>query len=257
MILEHIKKFIFKSKYVFCILLKEKRYKYKLKYLLKKNKCSDVLVVSFSGFKSGKMPGVYNYIRTLEDLPCNKLFILDNFGYQKRGSYYLGENGDYFVRTLVIELIKKVMKELNIKTLITIGSSKGATCALMFGLELQAKAIIAGAPQYHIGNYLNADVHRELLRAVCGDCSDKSVQYLNSIMPDVINNANAEKSVIYLHYSKNEHTYNEHIFDMIKDIEQRGIVINHDIEQYENHHDVAKYFPSFLHKTVLNLINED
>ena len=67
----------------------------RLRYLLQTSRLSDTLVVCFSGFGNGGV-AKYNYISTLKSVNANKLFILDDFGYNKQGSYYLGENGDWF-----------------------------------------------------------------------------------------------------------------------------------------------------------------
>lgn len=73
----------------------QKSYK-DIKYVLEKSKTkSDTLIVSFSGFSKMGNPPVYNYESTLRPIDANKLFILDDTGYNKAGSYYLGENGVY------------------------------------------------------------------------------------------------------------------------------------------------------------------
>lgn len=79
--------------------LKEKKYKGRLKYLYEGHS-SDTLIIVFSGFADKP---VYNYIRTLKDVCCDKLFILDDFGY--RGSYYWYENGSNYPFLLVKDLI--------------------------------------------------------------------------------------------------------------------------------------------------------
>ena len=79
--------------------LKERKFKRRLKYIYE-NHSSDKLLVVFSGFADKP---VYNYIRTLKDIKCNKLFILDDFGY--RGSYYWYENGKSYPLELVSSLI--------------------------------------------------------------------------------------------------------------------------------------------------------
>lgn len=146
---------------------KEKKYANRLKYILEKSSMSDILVVVFSGFP-GNAKAKYNYIRTLKSLNCNKLFLLDDFGYKKRGAYYLGEGGDFYVQDLVKELILKTKDELNINYIITAGSSKGGTSAIYHGLRVRANAVIAGAPQYFIGDYLNTDTHRNIFDGIVG-----------------------------------------------------------------------------------------
>lgn len=74
----------------------------KMKYIHERNG-SDTLIVVFSGF--GPVPK-YNYMRTLSKSKIDKLFLLDNFGYQ--GSYYWYENGGDEPKRLVIGLIERI-----------------------------------------------------------------------------------------------------------------------------------------------------
>lgn len=232
------------------IKIAEKQFDNQLKYILNTNRSSDVLIVVFSGFP-GKNGASYNYMRTLKEVKCNKLFILDDFGYEHRGSYYLGESGDYYVKTKVIQLIDKIREELSIKTLITAGSSKGGTCAIMFGLLEKANTIIAGAPQYYIGNYLSDEEKINILKGICGD-NPNAVGELNSLLPDIIQNSSRKNVKIYLHYSINEHTYAEHIQYLIRDLEKSGFQVFKDSKDYSKHEEVALYFPSYL-KEIVNL----
>lgn len=232
----------------------EKTFRNKLKYVLRKKRNSDVLLVVFSGFPGNGKAG-YNYMRTLRNIPCNTLFILDDFGYEQRGSYYLGESGDFFVKELVLELITETMNDLAIKMLVTAGSSKGGTCALMFGLLKKADAIIAGAPQYYIGDYLATDDHHKIMEGICGSNLDAK-DILNRIVPNLVLKYEGNTEV-YLHYSPYEHTYPEHIQYLIDDLNQVGIAIYSDIKNYTAHQDVAYYFPHFLRSTISNILKKN
>lgn len=201
-------------RHIIHIQMSERKYN-RLKYILEKYPESNTLVVVFSGFP-GKTKAKYNYMRTLKETNCNKLFLLDDFGYKKRGAYYLGEDGDFYVQDLVRELVLKIKDELNINYIITAGSSKGGTSAIYHGLRVRANAVIAGAPQYFIGDYLNTDTHRNILDGIVG----ADVELLNGIVREEIQNYDDQKPTIYLHYSKREHTYPEHISDMISDMKK-------------------------------------
>lgn len=87
------------------IWFKERKFKGRLRYIYEDNH-ADKLMIVFSGFSPQKP--MYNYMRTLKNVKTiNKLFILDDFGYQ--GSYYLKEDGLDTPQLLVIELVKKIM----------------------------------------------------------------------------------------------------------------------------------------------------
>ena len=97
----NLKSFIRKASTRVYIRLAQKKYK-RITYLLQKGE-TDTLVISFSGFP-GNGPAKYNYMKTLQKLKAHKLFVLDNFGYQKQGSYYLGEQGDFFYQLRSLSL---------------------------------------------------------------------------------------------------------------------------------------------------------
>lgn len=84
-------------------LINERTYQGRLKYVYKR-KHSKTLIVSFSGF--GPKP-VYNYMRTLNTVALDQLFILDDFGF--KGSYYWYENGVDVPRRLTYDLICKII----------------------------------------------------------------------------------------------------------------------------------------------------
>lgn len=84
-----------------------------IKYVFQQSKKHpNFLIVVFSAFSPKGSPPVYNYIRTLEALDVNKLFILDDHG--ERGCYYLGENRVFEVESSVVSLITFIANQLNI-----------------------------------------------------------------------------------------------------------------------------------------------
>lgn len=230
----------------------EKQYK-RLRYLLQTKSSSETLVVCFSGFGDGGAAR-YNYIKTLHTVNANKLFILDDFGFNKQGSYYLGENGDLFLPDMIVSLIEKIQKERCIKHFVMVGSSKGGSAALFYAIKLEADACIIGAPQYFIGDYLNIDKHLPILNGIMGNTNSESVQKLNCIMKNCVQSAVKHKPQVYIHYSPNEHTYYEHIHAMIDDLEHCGYMVYKDADyEYTEHSEVAKHFPQYL-LSVLNKI---
>lgn len=232
----------------------EDRYK-KLKYILKKTN-SDVLVVVFSGFP-GNSKAKYNYMKTLQDCHCNQLFILDNFGYKKRGSYYLGENGNWFLIEQVQSLVECIVEKLSIKYIIMGGSSKGGTSALFYGIKCNANLVIIGAPQYYVGTYLNTDNHIDILDGIIGGGDrEEAVRRLNEYLPSVIKESKNHPTIC-IHYSPSEHTYSEHIQYMIKNLkDNRYNVIEDNGYIYNRHSDVALHFPKYFQTTVNSYIQK-
>lgn len=53
-----------------------------------------------------------------------------------------------------------------------------------------------------------------------GDENPESIQYLNQLVKEAVaDSKNGQK--VYLHYSPMEHTYKEHIQDLIKDLHRK------------------------------------
>lgn len=140
--------------------------KVQLKYLYYKSK-NDILLVVFSGFGGKNVAGRFNYVRTLRDCRANKLFILDDFGYNSVGSYYLGNNCVVYNDSVIESLVYEIAEKCRAKKIVFAGSSKGGSAALLYGFRMNVNQIICGSPQYKIGDYLNAnDYHRKILGGI-------------------------------------------------------------------------------------------
>lgn len=221
-----------------------------LRYLLLKPRGGQArrLIVSFSGFAAESNRPRYNYIRTLSRFKDLKLFLLDDFGFEQRGSYYLGEGGHFFLREMIPQLVEKIAAEAGVRERVFLGSSKGGTAALLHGLASGADRVIMGAPQYYIGQYLNGTPeHRKILSTVAGSASEAAIRQLDQLLPGLVAGAaGGNKPRVYLHYSKSEHTYREHIAGLILDLRAAGFRVEEDVQAYLNHKDVAAHFPKYL-----------
>lgn len=236
------------------ILYKEKRFKsngYTLKYMLEKNE-SNSLIVVLSGIPRQGLKARYNYGRTLNKIKANKLFILDDFGYDQRGAWYLGKNKDFKIKKSTKELIEKTKKDLGIENTIYCGSSKGGYNALMFGLEDKGSTIIAGGPQYYLGERLTNGVYPTYtLPYIMGkDYNDDDIQFLNVLLPNIVKKSKGNDCEIYLHYSDQEYMFDTHIKYLVEDLNANGIDFVADVEKYEKHAEIAYYFPTFLVDTL-------
>lgn len=225
---------------------------HQLNYILRRKKNAPLVVV-FSAFAGGSNPS-YNYIRTLMPVKeASLLFILDDLiDDENTGSYYLGTEGDFWGIDMVLKLISTQRKMLKSHSLIMLGSSKGGTAAVMFGLIMNAELVIAGAPQYYIGSYLDCDAHRHLLAHLLGkNYTSTDIERVDQILPSLVEDgAQNCHTKFALHYSTEEHTYEEHIRDLVKDLKKYGYDLIEDIEDYSEHGDVRKFFPTFLMTTL-------
>lgn len=249
---------LLKTKYL--MMFKQKTYKgnkYNIKYIYKMNNKSSDLLIIFSACTKIGQKARYNYIKTLDYFKCNKLFILDDFGFDGRGAYYLGKNKDFLIEKDVFSLINKITKEVNPKKEIYIGSSKGGYSALYFGLERKNSYIITGAPQYNLGNYLNLPNHKNILEYIMGDCSEDSIEELNGLIKNKLNSNKDNNNTIYIHYSTEEETYDSDIKPLIDEISATNIMTYHDKKSYGSHSELTLFFPEYIKDSIKTILDSE
>ena len=231
------------------IKLKEKSFGECLKYLYFSN-TSDTLYIIFNGFQEGNVR-LYNYVRALQKSKADRLYILDVWGY--KGSYYLFENGSDTPCKNTLALLNHILQKGHYKHIYSIGSSKGGTAAIYFGLIINASVIIAGACQYNIGNYLTKPEHYEIFRAMMGvNAGNEEREKLNSIMPSHLQKYKDKSSpIIHLLYSKNEHTYQDDIIDLLDKLNECGYRVLEKQYDFSEHNDIGIYFKKYLRGLLL------
>lgn len=213
----------------------------RLKYLYLAGKRRDRLLVVFSAFPGPHGAAGYNMVATFAGADVSRLYILDNFGDEARGAYYLSENGDFYVASLVDDLLSRFMPQDG-KTYF-VGSSKGGYAALYFGIRRGADYVVSGAPQYYIGSYLMASGHAPVLAAMAGDTEKETIACYDKLLPDLIAAPHEKKPLVVLHYSEKEPTFGAHIQYLLSDLRAHGYTVRTDTEEYTAHSDVAKFFP--------------
>ncbi len=211
------------------------------------------------GFQAFSDKGArYNYVRTIRDFDANRLYIKDDFGKNHRGNYYLGCNGKFSVERSVYELIDKYIKKCNARKLIFIGSSKGGYAALNFGIHYKCSEMIIAAPQYYVGTYLNSDKFMVNLEDIVGKnvTGDMIGQLDRRLKEKIKNDTMGGTQRVYIHYSDREHTYEEHVKDLLEDLSARGIQICENVGNYTEHTDLRYYFPEYLRQCLEEIIRE-
>ncbi|AHF08479.1 hypothetical protein DESME_04470 [Desulfitobacterium metallireducens DSM 15288] len=225
-----------------------------INYVLQKGVTNThLLVIIFSGFNSpeDKIQHSYNYMRVLSPIDCHKLFILDSYG--PRGCYYLGQNMSFEVETSVLSLITSIVRRLNVdwQNIVAVGSSKGGSAALYFGLKYNFGYIIAGAPQVLLADYINKTTV-ETARFILGEDNPKE----NSIHLNEIIFKQLDKIVdteIYLLSSENDWQYQIHVKPLLDEMDKHNVKYHIKIDNaMKSHGDIATYFPNFL----LNLLSD-
>lgn len=197
----------------------------------------------------------YNYVRTVAKCQVNRLFIKDDFGVNQLGDYYLGCDGTYSVERAVFELINKFRNKIKPERLIFIGSSKGGYAALNFGLRYENADVIVAAPQYYLADYLDSDKFRKILDDILGkEVTEEKKAQLNIRLKTIIEQDKYGCSQrVFIHYSREEHTYKEHVKDLLHDLKCKDISVQEDIGNYQVHGDLKYYFPDYI-QTVIGKI---
>jgi hypothetical protein len=93
--------------------------------------------------------GHFHRLRMLGDVDHHDwLFLCDEYGADGNGTYYTGEAGDLFVERAMLAVIRDAAREsaAGASSIVTMGSSMGATAALKFGLMLGVRGIVAISP---------------------------------------------------------------------------------------------------------------
>lgn len=222
-----------------------------VRFILKKYN-SDILIVVFQACHSNGAH--YNYYRILKECKVNKLWVKDDFSPNHRGSYYLGEKGKNNVESTVYCLIEKIIKKRKIRKVIFVGSSKGGYAALNFGITYPNSYIVIAAPQYKLGTYLDCEYQMLNLLDIIGSYDKQKILDLDNRLADKIKENANKNQKIYIHYSDCEHTYDEHVKYLIEDLKSINIYVEEDIEHYKIHGELYKYFPSYLVKTLSDII---
>lgn len=225
-----------------------------IKYYFEKAslKNRDKLIIIFSAFSTDEAK--YNYVTALKAIDCNKLFILDDYG--TKGTYYIGLDGQFDIETSVMSLISKIMMEYNItfKNIISVGSSKGGSAALYYGLKYNFSNIIAGAPQYRIGTYLCDLSIKDYGKDTFGEISDGNRIKYDSL---IRNNINSNKGKIRILTSDGDNQYKRVLKDFQYLAEELNLNLDVDKCQIENHGEIAKVFPQYLVNNLNSILEKN
>jgi len=216
------------------------------------------LVVCFSGFNdpSFKEQHPYNYLTALSKFDLNLLFVQDTCG--ERGCYYLCEHLDFSVERTVYALIKHIAEEVGApeENIITVGSSKGGTAAIYYGLKYAFGHVIAGAPQAKLASYIAATgIHGKpvLDYMLAEDDWDNSFQKLDEIILDTIKENLPTKVNLLL--SENDGLWNGHFVPLLEkfDLMKVRYEMVNDLS-IKSHSGIAVAFPDYFRSHILAIL---
>lgn len=252
---------LFKKKSMNNLILKyESIYKgntHKIKHLFIPSKKSEYLVVVLSGFNGKEVYGEnarYNYIRTLNKIKVNKLFILDEV--DNVPTYYYGVNSQPSYLEDCTKLIKSITKKYNIisENIILTGSSKGGTGAILIGNSVEAGYIVAGAPQYFPLDYLNG-LNISTKNLIINNILEKEEDFLKvqkDIQVRMLNVSN--KTKLFFHAGNEDSHYSKHLKDYLEKLSNKKILYALDLKHYKGHDNVVNWFPNFMVNTLNEII---
>lgn len=225
------------------------------RYIFKEEKNAKELVVVFSACTRKGIRARYNYVRTLNDIPCSRLYILDDTAADHRGGYYLGHNCNFKEEEATQKLIEKIIQKTAARKVLFCGSSKGGYAALNIGASFENSYMIVGAPQYYLASYLEESRNFDTLRHIIGEKTEEKYKMLQYYLKNKLaNNPYVGTQKVYIHYSDQEHTYEEHVKDLLKDMKEAGYVVEEDVADYKEHSDISYYYPDFLRNKVKEIL---
>lgn len=217
-------------------------------YVLMEGK-GDTMVVCFPGCSDFPK---YNYVGSLRDIKCHKLFVKDDASVDKKGNYMIG--GGY--NDLMIRLINHCVTKTGSTKIIFVGSSKGGYSALNFSLQIPNTYVCVAAPQYRLGTYLY-ELFKPSLEAIVGETNEDKIKKLDRRLEDMIASTSVLPKKVFFHVSKNEHTWEEHCKGMVADLQKRGVSIDFDFGMYAEHSDLIYHYPSYLKKSIQMILTND
>ena len=235
------------------VLLRERHKKINnvpVSYIFIKNNKSNKLLICFSA--CGKKAN-YNYLKTLNSVNTNKLYIKDTYSSNKLGSFYIGGKNDS-IENAILCLIKGFVQKYNASDLFFVGSSKGGYAAINYALLFKNSTLIIGAPQYYLVDYMKKSNMESQYNFIVGNGGLDKEKEINFRLKKRIKEYYFNIKKVYLHYSNMEHTFKEHISSLIDDLKEYSIPLIEDCHNYQNHSDVAFYYPSFLKNTISSVL---
>jgi pimeloyl-ACP methyl ester carboxylesterase len=98
------------------------------------------------------------------------LFLCDTFGADRNGTYYKGEDNDFFVERAMEQIIESVQDELAVpaRSTVAMGSSMGATAAIRFALRHGYAGAIGVSPHLDLDLAARFQGRRRHVAAIVG-----------------------------------------------------------------------------------------
>jgi hypothetical protein len=133
-----------------------------------------------------------SYYGLRDDLDATVVHVMDHFG--AHGCYLLSLAGDDRVQRATLALIRRIQSSLSVSNDAThlIGTSKGATAAVLYALMLGDGHVIAGEPQIRLGDFIydadwsETDQWRSLVYTILGEVPSDGRGRLNDLIDKIL-----------------------------------------------------------------------
>jgi hypothetical protein len=177
------------------VMCQDRLHKFKNRYVtytVRPRPDSKKLAFVFSGVDATPGTCRMSYFALGEKLDATVVHIMDNFG--AHGCYLLSVAGDQQIRNAVIALIRLLQEEFSCtdKQTYFLGTSKGATTAIVYALMTGGGNVLCGEPQILIGDFIFSERWQELEQwrslayAMLGRVDPCDRPLLNRVVLDIV-----------------------------------------------------------------------
>ena len=110
------------------------------------------ILIRFHGWNGNMLPPEHKINTQFQGHKnWNIIAPLDRFGWNRQGSWWLGENGDFFMPDLIDQLVSTIRTTYSLQgELYAYGSSMGGFGATVHGLRQRCGVLVLNVPQTHI-----------------------------------------------------------------------------------------------------------
>lgn len=217
----------------------------KLKYLFFRGdfKQSKLLVV-FSAYPARHQKAVYNYVKTLKNSKANRLFILDDFGYEGVGSFYLGDKCQLYKEQAIEQLITFITNKYHITERWFVGSSKGGVASLIYGFRMNVDRLVIGSPAFRLGQTFLVNSYRKDILSAIIDIDESSIEWIDTLIERTI--ADSEKKTkVELVYSDREEPWAD-VSKLVQYLREQKIECELHNEYYTDHNEIGRVFSKYI-----------
>lgn len=168
------------------------------------------ILVIFHGVGFNKVPAKFR------DDNINVIAIMDTFGIPDMGSWYIGENGDYFWIKAIRELLEFLKKKCRTNQIYFWGSSMGGYAAILHGYLNNVTAVYANVPQTKLlgSTYIDhSPKMKECIEFILGKDAEKS-KY--NELSNILDKQNNTVFIITFNQLEGLNYFSEHGFPFLR-----------------------------------------